>query len=401
MEWSTALKILAAIAVLASISAFAIMSYQTPAAQLNWHMGEDDPVSKFYPSGDSLFVIGATNISFINSSGQTIWSKPYPGVQYSVAGNNGEIYVYSRNDGLSVLYPDGSSRSIVDMDISKAPVIGGNGEIFLTSWDLLVAMTPDGRELWNASIVISTPVTDHKGNTYFFVRPPEHLSDVYLYSISPDGKQNWAILFDRYYSNTMIKPHKDDGIYVYNDVSGELYQIGSNGAINWKYYKPYLGQFVLLDDEQDRQYLLYLRGTVHILNSQGYLISKFNYETADEVNVTYEPAVYNNTIYILSPDTSPDTVSIYAAGLDGSTLWGRDFNCSGPAKVYASEGAVCVATQNKRSGQTIPVLYVFDHQGKLKHAYSSGDGRLWEQVYINGDRIYAKTYGGVLYALKA
>lgn len=401
MQGSSTLKVIAAVLVVICISAFALITYKPGGAALKWQMGDDDPVLRFYPLGDSLYVIGSSNISMVNSTGSVMWSKPFPDTQYSTMGNDGELYLYSRDQGLVAFYPDGTHRAIARFDATQTPVISTTGAIYVKSRNHLMAFDTSGIEMWNITGIVSDPVTDSTGNVYFFLRPPEHLSEVYLYCLSPDGQKQWSILYDKYLSNTGLKAAEPDGIYVYNNFAGEIYHVDAKGNTTWRYYKPYLGEYTLLQDEKDRLYMLYIVGTVHVLNSEGNLVGAFRHEAISNLNMTYKPAVYNNTLYVPYEGKIADTADLYALGLDGSTKWYISVNSSGPAKFYTSDDVTCVTTEIKNGNQVIPVLYVLDRQGNVKYVYHSGDGRLWEQVYTGHDNtIYAKTYGGTLYSLK-
>ncbi|MCD1294579.1 hypothetical protein CUJ83_06130 [Methanocella sp. CWC-04] len=400
MQSSTALKAIAVIAVIMCLSAFALMTYRSGGAALIWQLGDDDPVLKFFPANNSLYVIGASNISLVNSTGSAIWTKPFANTQYSETGDNGELYAYSRDQGLVIFYPDGTEKPVIKTDMTGDPVIGTDGTLYLRSWGMMSAVSQSGDELWNVPGVISDPVTDLEGYVYYFQRPPEHLSEVYLYCKSPDSMSVWSALFEKYYSNTVIMSAGHDGIYVYNDISGEIYRIDHSGNLKWQYYKPYLGQYRLLVDDEDRLYLLYLRGTVHVLDKDGNLVSKFNHDAVTGSNTTHQPAINNDTIYMIGEAIPEDTAVLYALNMDGSGKWKTQINCTGPAKVYAEGSVICVTTEIKKNNQVLPVIYVIDEDGDLKYTYHSEDGRAWEQVYIKGNMIYAKTYGGKLYALK-
>jgi hypothetical protein len=399
MQGSTAVKAMIIVAIIICLSAFALMTFRSGGAALNWQIGADDPVTRFYYFDGSLYVISPSNVMLVNSSGGTIWKAPFPGIEYSMMGNHSELYVYSRDMGLVMFMPDGTQKKVTNAEITHAPAFGPDGTIYIRTWGRLTALNSTGAELWNITGLISNPVTDGSGSVYYFVRSAGHLSEVYLYGKSASGDE-WDILFEKYYSNTDLMSAGKSGVYVYNDFAGELYNIDSEGIIRWNYYKPYLGQFRLIADEKGRLYLLYLRGTVHVLNQNGELISKFNHDVVSTSNMTYEPAIYNDTIYLLGPGEAEGTISASSVGMSGSTNWKIMLNSTGPAKAYADGNITCITTVIKRGSQTVPILYVIDDRGNLKFSYNSADGTQWKYVHIAYPAIYSRTDGGILYAFK-
>lgn len=395
MQGNALVKAITAVAILIFISALALTVYKSGSAALNWRMGADDPVLKIYPSSDGLYVIGASNISLVDASGKAHWSVPFVNTSQSAYGD-GRLLVYSPGSGLDAIDADGSVKALTMQAMNTAPVIGQDGTILLRSYDLLMAISPSGKEKWNTSGLISDPVVDGSGNVYYFMRPPEHMTDVYLSCTAPDGSLRWSILYPKYSDGTKLKASDLDGVYVYDDRGGALDHVDSSGNVTWDHTMPYLGQYTLIQDENKWLYLFYLFGTVHVVNEQGTLIGKFNPVITYDANLSYTPAVINGTTYVMG-DMGENVTTLYAINIDGSLKWQWSFNSTSSPAVYAGQDIVCVGTDTV-SG---PVLFVIDDKGRLTFTYNSGDGTGWEQVYIDsGDIIYAKTYGGMLYALK-
>jgi outer membrane protein assembly factor BamB len=139
---------------------------------------------------------------------------------------------------------------------------------------------------------------------------------------------------------------------------------------------------------------------VHVVNEGGVLLSKYNPVITYNANLSYCPMAYNDTVYVIG-DAGKDAASLFALNMDGTLKWKLQFNSSASPVIYTGKDIVCVDTEVRGDGQLIPVLYVIDGRGGLKFTYNSGDGRRWEQVYVGpDDTVYAKTYGGRLYALK-
>lgn len=401
MPGSTAIKVIAAITAVIFISALSLMVYHSTGAALNWQMGDDDPILQFYTYNSSIYTVGATNISLIDNKGEITWQVPFPNIIFSSLGTDGSLYVYSSDRGLSRVLPDGTIASLSKLGINHPPLVDGDGNVYLRSWSMVTAIDASGNTLWNASNAISNPVIGVDGNVYFFLRPPENLSDVYLYCRGPDGSLKWSRLFDNYDPGMELAPAMNGGVLVHDEVQGDIFKVDAEGNIAWDYYKPYLGQYLMVEDAKARIFLFYPSGTVHVLNEKGELVNKFGTEDTYDTNITGMPAVYNDTIYLTAQGSSTDTIIVYALDLEGSTLWKRQINSSTAAQIYVEKNVLCIATEMPKSGQQVPVLYVLDKRGNIKYVYNSGDGREWGKVYIGADdSILAKTYGGMLYALK-
>ncbi|HTY91753.1 MAG TPA: hypothetical protein VMC84_11305 [Methanocella sp.] len=396
MQGNTVVKAMAAIAVLIFISALALTVYRSGGAALNWQMGADDPLKKIYPSDDGLYVVGTSNISLVDAAGKTLWSIPFPNTAQS-AYINGRLLVYSQSSGLNAVGADGTLKALTRQSMNYPPTAGPDDTILIRSYDLLSAIDLSGREQWNASGLVSDPVMDGNGNVYFFTRPPEHMVDVYLDCISPGGSLRWSIQYPGYDSTTKLKAARDDGVYVYDEPGGVLDCLSSYGNVRWDHTMPYLGQYSLVEDEHHWLYMFYMFGTVHVVNEQGTLIGKFNPAMTYGANLSYMPSVCNGTIYVAG-DSGKNATALYALSIDGSLKWKHTFNGSASPAIYAGKDIVCIGADTKNG----PVLYVVDSlQGDLIFTYNSGDGSGWEQVYIDeNDTIYAKTCGGMLYALK-
>ncbi len=389
MQGNTLVKAIMAVAVLIFISALALTAYKSGGAGLNWQMGE---VQKIYPSDDGLYVIGSSNISLVDASGRALWSVPYQGAELLTYGG-GRLLVYSSASGLSAVGKDGNISKLTAQSMNYPPVPGPDGTIFIRSWSLMSALDRSGSEMWNITEVISDPVVDGRGYVYMFRRPAESVTDVYLECIAPDGSLRWSIQYPKYTTGTKLLP-ADSGITVYDEPEGILARLSSSGTVAWDHTMPYLGEYSLAEDEDGRLYMFYDFGTVHVVNDRGGLAGKFNPVNAYNANLSYMPAVRNGTVYVIGDGEGSAT--LYALGIDGSLKWERTFNTTAPGGIYAGQDIVCVGAGTE-SG---PVLYVIGDGGGLKFTYKSGDGSGWEQVYIDDGTIYAKTYGGRLYALK-
>ncbi len=399
MQGSTVIRVFAAVAALVLVFALALMMYKSGGAALNWQMGDTDPVLQFYPAPGGLYVISAANVSLVGGDGNAQWTVPFPGVQYSAVGDRG-LYVYSVDRGLNLISPNGSVAELTRQGMSHPPIIGADGTLYLRSWGLLSALDPSGDVKWNATNVVSGPAVDREGNAYFFMRPPDNITDIYLYCMAPDGSARWSAYYGKYYASTTLKPARAGGVFVYDEPTGIFYHLDRDGIMDWDHTMTYLGEFRLIEDEKDRLYLFYLFGTVHVVSERGNMLGKYNPVVTYNANLSYAPAAYNDTVYVIG-DSGKDLASLYALNMDGTLKWKLQLNSSASPVIYTGKDIVCVDTEVKSDGQLVPVLYVIDGHGQLKFTYNSGDGRRWEQVYVGpDDAIYARTSGGRLYALK-
>lgn len=395
MQGSTFVKLAAAVAVLVFISLLALNVYQSASPALNWELGADDPVMTFYPADDGLDVVGSANISRVDAGGTAAWAIAFPGTEYSAC-DHGTLYVYSADRGLNAIDGNGTMTTLTRQGMNHPPIVGPDGTLFLRSYGLLSAISPPSGEKWNVTSVVSDPAVDDAGNIYFFMRPPDHIADVYLTCVSPGGEVRWSTLYLNYQASIRLRPATGGGVIVYDEPTAVLYRIDGSGAVAWEHTMGYLGQYRLVEDEKGRIYLFYLWGTVHILDPHGTLIGKFNPVITHEANLSYAPAAYNDTVYVAG-DAEKGSVALYALNLDGSLKWERRLNSSTAPLIHTGEHIVCVDTVTP-GGQ--PVLYVIDDSGRLKYTYYTGDGTRWAKVYIGAGTVYAKTGGGRLYSLK-
>ena len=400
MQGSTVVKIMLAMAVVLFISALALMVYRSEGATLNWQTGENDPVQGIYPDGTDLYVVTASNVSLVDDTGKLLWTVPFNGTQYSAIGNNGQLYVYSAGLGLNAISPAGNLSLVARQSMNRPPIVGPDGTLYLRSWTILSAISPSGATDWNMTNVISDPVVDGLGNTYFFVRPPENISDVYLDCIGPDGNTRWAIEYQDYYASTSLMT-ADSGVLVYDETMGTLDHIDEYGNTTWDHSMTYLGQYNLVQDNENRLYMFFLWGTALVLDENGNPISKFNPIITYDANLSYQPVAYNDTIYLAGDGKYPDSMMLYSLNVDGTLKWKQQLNGSTAPSIYAAGGIECFATEVSDDGRLMPVLYIISDTGNVMYTYRPDDASPWRQIYIAGDdTVYALTSDGQLYALK-
>ncbi len=399
MENTTVIKVIAAAMVLIGLSTYLIFTFNTVSGSpLLWEASAEEPVLQFYPVAGGAYLVGEENVSLVNSSGQSIWSIRLFAPLYSALGNDSPLYVYSSNHSLWSISPEGVAESLGTYDIDRPPVPGNNGTVYLCSGTKLTAVGPPGLTEWDDTNVISDPVVDGAGNVYYLVHSRTRPSEVYLQSRSSNGSLQWSNLLDNYDDSTTLLPH-GSGVFVSRSGAGELFRVLENGTILWKYYKPYLGHYLLSADPAGQLYLIYDQGTVHVLNDQGDLISKFSAGSTDVSSVD-GAAPGGGLLYTAVRDDTPASVTITATDLNGTRQWTVAVNSTGSIILTATGSGVCAATELSRSGKSIPVLSLLDDRGHVQYNYYGADQGRWDQVCAAHGVLYARTGDGRLYALK-
>jgi outer membrane protein assembly factor BamB len=120
--------------------------------------------------------------------------------------------------------------------IDSSPVIDNNGTIYISAWNTLYALNPNGTEKWqwyNKDLESSSPALAEDGTLYI------GLKDGKLYAINPNGTVKWSFKGgSKIYSSPAIE---DDGtIYIGvwskgSTSQGVFYAINPNGTEKWRY----------------------------------------------------------------------------------------------------------------------------------------------------------------------
>jgi outer membrane protein assembly factor BamB len=175
--------------------------------------------------------------------GRWIWTTPAIGV-------DGTVYVGSSLGDLTAVAPDGTirwafpaSRSIVQ----SSPTIGGDGVIYVGTshpyWlqpedyeavnGRLVAITPEGRELWSVQVgywLESSPAIGEDCTIYV---PSRY--DVLAFG--PDGRERWRLPTDAEFLGSSAVIGTDGTIYI-GAYSGALLAIDPVGTLKWQVPVP-------------------------------------------------------------------------------------------------------------------------------------------------------------------
>ncbi len=114
----------------------------------------------------------------------------------------------------------------------SSPVIDSNGTIYITDWDYLYAIYPNGTEKWrfhHDTMTDSSPAMAEDGTIYFGG------NNAKLYAVNPNGTLKWKFSAnDGISCAPTIGP---DGIIYFNtfDENGRFYAVYPNGTEKWRY----------------------------------------------------------------------------------------------------------------------------------------------------------------------
>jgi len=221
--------------------------------------------------------------------------------------SNGVIYLSSFNN-LVAINPNGSKKWMFAAGdyLEATPAIGSDGTIYVGSSDKkLYAINPDGSKKWEfvtGNAIDSSPAIATDGTIYVG-------SSGYLYAINPDGSEKWVFPVGNSVP-TYPAVAKDGTIYIGS--SGYLYAINPNGTSKWKYGTGYYG-FTTPAISSDGT--IYVGSSIYLyaINPNG--TKKWGFTLKGNTSST--PSIGpDGTIYIGSYD-----YNLYAINPNGSKKW--------------------------------------------------------------------------------
>jgi outer membrane protein assembly factor BamB len=144
----------------------------------------------YFGSHDKMFYAlnpaGAKKWAF--STGGQIGSSP-------AIGADGTIYFTSSDGNLYALHPDGTERWCLHTsgDTESSPVLDGQGMIYLAVNNAEVAVSEDGKKLWDWGVVLPVDVSPAVAadRTVYFSAPWRE-----LIAMGPDRKLRWQLTLD-------------------------------------------------------------------------------------------------------------------------------------------------------------------------------------------------------------
>jgi outer membrane protein assembly factor BamB len=202
----------------------------------------DDNKIAYLTTGNSYPL--SPSLVAINSSGTILWRKVLPQQEIGIPslGLDGTIYVTL---GTKLLAFDSMGTNIWGLELQNSYsngklAIGSDGTIYVAGRNLY-AVSSTGQLRWAFKVAeyssFQPPVIGSDGTIYA-------LQDGKLYSINPDGSQQWNSSCSLYYRATSITLGRD-GIILCIDLYGGLTAMNRDGSEKWKSDKLTGGSIVV------------------------------------------------------------------------------------------------------------------------------------------------------------
>ena len=275
------------------------------------------------------------------------WISPSPWNYFPVIGKDGNILVgtaaYRPEDGkLLWRYTPG----LRDQEITSAPAIGVDGTIYFTTTTntsnnstFLCAINPDGTRKWQYEMIdswnSSAPNIGQDGTIYVYTSKGDDFG--ILYAINPDGTLKWKKTGQGYDVAPAVGLDKN----IYFASRGTVYSVTPEGKVNWAYHIPISGWsqsinsiavdssntiFVVAEETNGKLYALNPSGTVR-------WIFDFGWRKGVNGNICLGA---DGTIYAVVDDwwLNNPNVGLYAINANGRLKWKK----SGDYSDYISMG---------------------------------------------------------------
>ena len=230
---------------------------------------------------------------------------------HPVIDKNGIIYTGSYYGGLYAIYPNGTIRWTLDIDVWGI-AIARDGTIYVGGWEgCLYAINPDGTIKWKCKIngcACGEPLIGEDGTIYIGTSHSLTANGKF-YAIYPNGTIKWSAKIDGC-SSAVIH---NNTIYTDCYRDGYLYAIyANNGTIKWKSWEgAFHTSFGPSVDEEGVIYYGSRNGYLYAFYPNGTLKWKY------KIGGTYMPPVIseNDILYIASGS------NVYAFDRNGTLLW--------------------------------------------------------------------------------
>ena len=239
-----------------------------PDGSMKWIQGilETGPPQSLVLSEHGTLYVGSTAYLYaFNDDGSIKWTLP--GVGYSgrlprAIGSDGTVYIAGMNPpDLYAVNPDGSSKW-VSPGLSGRVAIGADGTLYVYSGNALVAVDPEGKQLWSTPVIgIGTGGSASIGpdNTIYVV------SSCGLLALEPRGEILWSFLFATCVGSGSSPAIGADGTIFFGTLEGKLYAVNPDGTLRWIFQA---------DGAIDASPTISPRdGTVYVTSSGGHLYS--------------------------------------------------------------------------------------------------------------------------------
>jgi len=170
-----------------------------PAGNLRWELptgGDVKSAPAIGPNGDIYVGSNSRKLFAVGKDGTKRWEYDAASNLESspVIADDGTIYIGAQDSKLHAVLPNGIKKWVYDgpgaFDWQVLPALAADGTIYAPSGSKLVALRPDGTELWtfDTGSTIRTPVVVDVDGIVFVGADAEQ-----LFAIGPDGKQLWTV----------------------------------------------------------------------------------------------------------------------------------------------------------------------------------------------------------------
>ena len=227
---------------------------------------------------------------------------------------SGDIYVFSNDNKLYAIKPDGALRWVFQIDLiwgRSSPVIGLDGTIYVGAGSKLFAINPDGSKKWEfetSGVVKFSPAIRNDGVIYLG-------SGRVLYAVNPDGSMKWEIMLENDVSNSVIIGY-ENVLYIGVKNYG-LYAINPNGSNSLIFKSNAEIKSTPSIASDSTLYFGSMDGKIYVINVDG--TKKWEIETNDAISSS--AAIGNDgVVYIGSNDRKVYAIYTESDGL-ADTPW--------------------------------------------------------------------------------
>lgn len=328
----------------------------------------------------------------INADGSQKWEFATGGAvkSSSAIGFDGTIYVGSDDNKLYAINADGSKKweFVTGGAVKSSPAFGSDGTIYVGSDDnKLYAVNGDGSKKWAFSSgggIVSSPAVGNDGTIYVGSR------DNKLYALYPDGSKKWSFASDGWVESSPAIG--EDGTIYVGSLDEKLYAINHDGTEKWSFTTDDWVKASPAIGKDGTVYAGSMDGNLYAINRDG--SKKWEFSTGSRIESS--PVIgndgkiyvgsYDNKLYAINPETGDKEWEIAtegqiksspALGLDGTIYVG-----SNDGKLYAmgyQPGRIQFKDANysvKENGDEVilAVTYAGGIDGEVTVSYSTQDG---------------------------
>ena len=302
-----------------------------PEGTLKWKVKTDDSIITPVTIGDddNLYFCSLEKPHYlwaVDRDGKTLWKFElefdqnldesftpaigYDGTIYTATEKEDEVAIYAVN-------PDGNLkwRTMTDgIGLSSTIAIGSSDEIYVCIGDVsyymhyeahLLALSPDGEEMWRVDNVSGDPAIDPDGTVY--VRSIFYNNDSNFSAVNPDGSIKWSQMS----ADTPVLIDPARSLY-FSIIAGESKNrfyynktLNPDGSLKWWYEQGIMGSCVPSGILPDRTVIYHCSGHFYALKNADrppsvdiYSNSIAPYKNGDRIEISVK--IDNSLRYIIS-----------------------------------------------------------------------------------------------------